>query len=105
LGGHPLDLWVSKEFLAQLLKDQESAVDHLNAIRLLKALVAAGASSRAPMDSDWVHNIAVRDMSLQGAELASPIACAERERWLTDSRTREDWIYLTLTGEVVAKRP
>jgi hypothetical protein len=47
----------------------------------------------------------VRDMSLQGAELASPIACAERERWLTDSRTREDWIYLTLTGEVVAKRP
>ena len=42
MGGHPLDLWVSKEFLAQLLKDQESAVDHLNAIRLLKALVAAG---------------------------------------------------------------
>jgi hypothetical protein len=43
LGGHPLDSWVSKEFLAQRLMRQESAVNHLNAMRLLKALVAAGA--------------------------------------------------------------
>jgi hypothetical protein len=105
LGGHPLDCWVSKEFLAQRLMHQESAVDHLNAIRLLKALVAAGASSRAPMDNDWVHNIAVRAVSLQDTELASTIACAERERWLAGSRGRNDWVYLTCTGENVAKVP
>jgi hypothetical protein len=82
---------------------QESAVNHLNAIRLLQALVAAGASRRAPMPSDWVHEIALRDLSLQVPDLASAIACAEGERWLADSRTRKDWIYLTCTGEVVAK--
>ena len=80
-------------------------VDRLNAIRLLQALVAAGASSRAPLESTWVDKIAVRDMALHGTELASAIACAERERWLADSRTRNDWIYLTPTGEVVAKLP
>jgi hypothetical protein len=103
LGGHPLDAWASKEFLAQRLTRQESAVDHLNAIRLLKALVAAGASSRTPMASDWVHEIALRNLSLRVRDLSSAIACAERERWLADSRKRKDWIYLTRTGELVAK--
>jgi hypothetical protein len=55
------------------------------------------------MDSAWVHEIAVRDMSLQGTDLASAVAYAEGERWLADSRTRKDWIYLTRTGELVAK--
>jgi hypothetical protein len=73
-------------------------VDRLNAIRLLRALVAAGANTRAPMATDWVHDIAIRDLSLQGTELASAIAFAEAERWLADSRTREDWIYLTRTS-------
>jgi hypothetical protein len=82
---------------------QESAVNHLNAIRLLQALVAAGASRRAPMASDWVHEIALRNLSLQVTDLASAIACAERERWLAAGRARKDWIYLTCTGEVVAK--
>jgi hypothetical protein len=84
---------------------QELSVDHLNAIRLLKALVAAGASRRAPMDSDWVCEIALRNLSLQVTDLASAIACAERERWLRDSQSRKDWIYLTLAGEVVGKLP
>ena len=105
LTSHPLNFWVSKEYVAQRLTGQESTVNHLNAIRLLKSLVAAGASSRAPMDSDWVHEIALRNSSLQVTDLASAIACAERERWLTDSRTRNDWIYLTPTGEVVGKLP
>jgi hypothetical protein len=104
-GGHPLDSWVSKEFLAQRLMRQESALNHLNAIRLLKALVAAGASRRAPMDSDWVHEIALRNLSSQVTDLASAIACARRERWLAGSLKREDWIYLTRAGEVVAKLP
>jgi len=105
LGGHPIHSWVFKEYLAQLLMSQESAVDHLNAIRLLQALVAARASTREPMDSAWVDKIAVRNMALYGTALASAIACAERERWLAGSRKREDWIYLTRTGEVIAKLP
>ena len=75
----------------------------MDAMRLLKALVAAGANTRTPMASAWVHEIAMRDMSLQGTELASAIAYAEGERWLTDSRTRKDWIYLTRLGQRVAK--
>jgi hypothetical protein len=42
-------------------------------------------------------------MSLQGTELASAIAYAEAERWLADSRTRRNWIYLTRLGRLVAK--
>jgi hypothetical protein len=80
-----------------------ACMDRLDAIRLLQALVAAGANTRAPMASDWVHEIAVRNMLLQGTELASAIAYAEGERWLTDSRTRKDWIYLTRLGQLVAK--
>ena len=77
-------------------------MDRLDAIRLLKALVAAGANSRAPMDSAWVHKIAVRDVSLQGTALASALAYAEGEGWLADS-PRKGWISLTRMGEVVAK--
>jgi hypothetical protein len=78
-------------------------MDRLNAIRLLQALVAAGAKPRTPMDNAWVDEIAVRDVSLHGTELASALAHAEGERWLADSRTRKDWIYLTRRGEIVAK--
>jgi len=78
-------------------------VDRLNAILLLKALIAAGANTRAPIARAWVHEIAVRDTSLQGTELACAIAYAEAERWLADSRTREDWIYLTRWGQIIAK--
>ena len=103
MGGHPLDAPVFQEFL-QLATARAPGIG-LNAIRLLKALVAAGASSRAPMARDWVDKIAVRDMSLHGTELASAIAYAEGERWLAGSQSRKDWIYLTLTGELIAKRP
>ena len=77
-------------------------VDRLDAIRLLKALVAAGANSRTPMGSAWVHEIAMRDMSLRGTELASALAYAEGEGWLADS-PRKGWISLTRKGEVIAK--
>jgi len=55
------------------------------------------------MDRAWVDKIAVREMSLQCTELASAIAYAEGEGWLAESRTREDWIYLTRLGQLVAK--
>jgi hypothetical protein len=54
------------------------------------------------MASDWVHKIAVRDMSLEGTELASAIAYAEGEGWLADIPTRKHCISLTRTGEVIA---
>jgi hypothetical protein len=78
-------------------------MDRLDAIRLLKALVAAGAKPRVPMDSSWIDKIAVRDVSLHGTQLATALAYAEGQRCLADSRTRKDWIYLTCTGEIVAK--
>ena len=79
-------------------------VDRLNAIRLLQVLIAAGASSRAPMNGDWVHEIALRDLSLQVTKLASAIAYAEGEGWFADSPRRKDWICLTRTGEAIAKK-
>ena len=78
-------------------------MDRLDAIRLLQALVAAGANTRAPMASAWVDKIAVRDMELHGTGLASAIAYADGQRWLAHGRTREDWIYLTRLGQLVAK--
>ena len=77
-------------------------VDRLDAIRLLRALVAAGANTRAPMDTAWVDKIAVRDMALHGTPLASAIAYAQAEGWLIDS-PRKGWVSLTRAGEVIAK--
>ena len=77
-------------------------VDRLDAMRLLKALVAAGAKPRAPMDSAWIDEIAVRDVSLHGTQLASALAYAEGEGWLVDS-PRKGWVSLTRAGEVVAR--
>ena len=91
------------QLLAPTHPAYNARVDRLNAIRLLKALVAAGANTRAPMGNIWVHSIGVTDLSLQGTELASAIAYAEGQRWLADSRTRKDWFYLTRTDELVAK--
>jgi hypothetical protein len=86
LGGHPLDAPVFQEFL-QLATAHAPGIG-LNAIRLLKALVAAGASTRAPMARDWVDEIVVRDMALHGTELASAIAYAEGERRRQPTKSR-----------------
>ena len=77
-------------------------VDRLNAIRLLKALVAAGANTRAPMANIWVHSLGMTDLALEETDLAAALAYAEGEGWLADS-PRKGWISLTRTGEVVAK--
>jgi hypothetical protein len=76
-------------------------MDRANAIRLLKALVAAGADSDMPMANAWVKNIALRDASLRGTELSSALAYAEEQRWLADS-PRTGWL-LTHAGEVAAR--
>ena len=77
-------------------------VDRLNAIRLLRALVAAGAKPRAPMDSAWMDKIALRDVSLYSTQLASARAYAEGEGWLVDS-PRKGWVSLTRAGEIVTR--
>ena len=74
----------------------------MNAMRLLKALVAAGAKLGVPIANVWVHDIAVRDMALEGTEIASVVAYAEAEGWLVDS-SRPGWVSLTRAGEVVAR--
>jgi len=56
------------------------------------------------MDGAWIDEIAVRDVSLQGTQLASAIAYAEGQRWLSDSPKRKGWIYFTRRGEAVAKK-
>jgi hypothetical protein len=71
-------------------------------MRLLKALVAAGAKPRAPMDSAWIDEIAVRDVSLHGTQLASALAYAEGEGWLVDSQEKVGFP-LTRAGEVVTR--
>jgi hypothetical protein len=43
----------------------------------------------------------MRDMALQGTELASAVAYAEAEGWLVDARP--GWVSLTRPGEVVAR--
>jgi len=80
-----------------------AAMDRLDAIRLLQALVAAGAKLRPPMANDWIDKIAVRDMALHGTALASAIAYAKAEGWLTDS-PREGWVSLTRAGEGIARK-
>ena len=102
-GPHPHSVEALEEIPAAARTAYNARVDRLDAIRLVKALVAAGASYRAPMDSAWVDKIALRDVSLHDAQLGSAIAYAEGEGWLAESRTREDWIYLTRLGQLVAK--
>jgi len=76
-------------------------VDRANAIRLLKALVAAGANSDTPMAHAWVQDIALRDVSLRGTELSSALAYAEGQGWLADS-LRTGW-RPTHAGEIAAR--
>jgi hypothetical protein len=77
-------------------------VDRLDAIRLLRALVAAGAKPRAPVDIAWIDKIALRDVSLYSTQLASALAYAEGQGWLVDS-PRKGWVSLTRAGEIVAR--
>jgi hypothetical protein len=76
-------------------------MDRANAIRLLKALVAAGADCDTPMTKAWVQDIALKDVSLRGTELASALAYAEEQGWLADS-LQAGWV-LTHAGEIAAR--
>jgi hypothetical protein len=76
-------------------------VDRLNAIRLLHALVAAGANCEALMADPWIKKVAL-EIGLQNGELYSALAYAGTQDWLTN-RQKEGWTPLTRAGEAVAK--
>jgi len=77
-------------------------MDRANAIRLLKALVASGANSNRLITNAWVRDIALKDASLRGAELASALAYAEGQGWIADG-PREGWTTITRAGESAAR--
>jgi hypothetical protein len=76
-------------------------VDRANAIRLLKALVAAGANSDTLMAGAWVFGIAQK-VSLRGTDLASALAYAEGQGWITDG-AKKGWMTITRSGERAAR--
>jgi hypothetical protein len=80
---------------------QPFPVDRANAIRLLKALVAAGANSNTLMVSAWVYGIA-QQVSLRGTDLASALAYAEGQGWIADG-PQKGWTTITRVGERVAR--
>ena len=77
-------------------------MDRANAIRLLKALVAAGANSNTLMVKAWVHDIAVRDVALRGKELSSALAYADGQGWIADG-PGQGWTVITREGESAAR--
>jgi hypothetical protein len=76
-------------------------MDRLNAIRLLKALVAAGANSGAPMTNTWIRKVAL-EIGLKGGEFHSAFAYAGGQDWLDDNQ-KEGWTSLTGAGEALAR--
>jgi hypothetical protein len=76
-------------------------MDRLNAIRLLQALVAAGANSDASMANAWITKVAL-EIGLKGGEFHSAIAYAGMQDWL-DNNHKEEWTLLTWAGETFAR--
>lgn len=76
-------------------------MDRLNAIRLLQALVAAGANSDAPIANARIMKVAL-EIGLKGEEFHSALVYAGRQDWL-DYDQKEGWTSLTGAGETFAK--
>jgi hypothetical protein len=77
-------------------------VDRLNAIRLLQALVAAGANANAPMTDAWIRKVAL-EIGLRNGALYSALAYAGTQDWLANNQ-KEGWTSLTSAGEAWASR-
>jgi hypothetical protein len=76
-------------------------MDRANAIRLLKALVAAGANFNTLMAGAWVHDVALK-ASLRGTNLASALAYAEGQGWIANG-VKKGWMTITRSGERAAR--
>ena len=77
-------------------------MDRADAIRLLKALVAAGMDTRAPRANAWIEKKAL-EIGLEGNQFVSALAYAGNEGWLADA-ARTDWTSLTRAGQAIARR-
>ena len=71
-------------------------MDHQNAIRLLRALVARGCKSDEPMADAFIRGIAL-EIGL-GDEFDPAFAYAVKQGWLDKSKKR-GWTNLTKAGE------
>ena len=76
-------------------------MDRFDAIRLLRALVAAGMDTRAARANAWIETKAF-EIGLEG-QFVSALAYAGNEGWLVDA-PRRDWTSLTRAGEAIARR-
>jgi hypothetical protein len=76
-------------------------MDRADAIRLLRALAAAGMNARAPKPNAWIQRKAL-EIGLEGSRFVSALAHAGNEGWLADA-PRRSWIRLTRAGEVIAR--
>ena len=74
-------------------------MDRADAIRLLKALVAAGMDARAPRANAWIEKKAL-EIGLEGNQLVS---YAGNEGWSADAALR-NWTSLTRAGQAIAGR-
>jgi hypothetical protein len=77
-------------------------MDRANAIRLLKALTAAGMDARAWRANAWIEKKALQ-IGLEGNQFVSALAYAGNERWLADA-PRRGWTSLTRVGKAIATR-
>ena len=76
-------------------------MDRADAIRLLRALVAAGMDTRAPRANAWIEKKAL-EIGLEG-QFVSALAYAGNEGWLADA-PRRGWTSLTRVGKAIATR-
>ena len=76
-------------------------MDRLDAIRLLQALIAAGANSKAPMANGWITKVAL-EIGLKGEEFHSAVVYAGGQGWLKYEH-KEGSISLTDAGEALAR--
>jgi hypothetical protein len=77
-------------------------MDRADAIRLLRALAAAGMNTRAPKANAWIQKKAL-EIGLEGSQFVSALAYAGNEGWLADA-PRRGWTRLTRAGEAIARR-
>ena len=77
-------------------------MDRADAIRLLRALAAAGMNTRAPRANAWIEKKALK-IGLEGNQFVSALAYAGNEAWLADA-ARRDWTSLTRAGQAIARR-
>jgi len=77
-------------------------MDRADAIRLLRALAAAGMNTRAPKANAWIQKKA-SEIGLEGSQFVSALAYAQNEAWLADA-PRRGGTCLTRAGQAIAGR-